>query len=130
MFHLLVPNLRLTMIIAQTCLHEHHKANQKPHQKRRKWVRGLANLKVEFVPVSGTLPACPGTIRDVSCGGVRLASIVPVESGTTIRIRLKSMREARVVNVSRETTGQWSMGCAFIEEITSADVQQLLVSDS
>jgi len=57
-------------------------------------------------------------------------SIVPVESGMTIRIRLNSVREARVVHVSREDRGQWSMGCAFSEEITSADVQQLLASPS
>jgi hypothetical protein len=69
-------------------------------------------------------------IRDMSRGGIRLVSIVPVESGTTIRMRLKSVREARVVYVLRETTGQWSMGCAFSKEITSADLRQLLVSHS
>jgi hypothetical protein len=99
-------------------------------KKRRKWARRLAKLNVEFVPVSGTLPVCSAVIRDMSCGGVRLVSIVPVDSGTTIRMRLKSVYEARVVHVSRETTGQWSMGCAFSEEITPADVQQLLASHS
>ena len=118
------------MIIAQSCLHDRHQVNQVPQQKRRKWVRGLANLKGEFVPVSGTLPVCSGTIRDMSCGGVRFVSFVLVEHGTTIRMRLKSMREARVVHVSREATGQWSMGCAFSEEIPSADLQELLVSQS
>jgi hypothetical protein len=100
-----------------------------PIPKRRKWVRRLANLEVEFVPVSGTLPVCSAMIRDISCGGVRLVSIVPVEFGTTIRMRLKSVREARVVYVSREPRGQWSIGCVFSEEIPSADVQQLLLSD-
>jgi len=107
-----------------------HQAKDMPIQKSRKWVRCLAKLEAEFVPVCGTLPVCSAMIRDISRGGFRLISIVPVESGMTIRIRLNSVREARVVHVSRETRGQWSMGCAFSEEITSADVQQLLASPS
>jgi hypothetical protein len=106
-----------------------HQVEDTPIPKRRKWVRRLANLEVEFVPVSGMLPVCSAMIRDISCGGVRLASIVPVEVGTTIRMRLKSVREARVVYVSRDTRGQWSIGCAFSEDIPPADIQQLLVSD-
>ena len=117
------------MTVAQNSLNHHH-TKTVPVQQRRKWVRDLAKLKVYFVPVFGTLPVCSGTIRDVSRGGVRLVSIVPVESGTTIRMHLKSVREARVVHTSRESTGQWSLGCAFSEEITSADLQQLLVSHS
>src|SRR5438876_11872335 len=99
-----------------------------PVPRRRKRVRRLAKLNVAFGPVSGTLPVCSAVVRDMSCGGVRLASIVPVESGTTIRMRLKSLREARVVHLSREATGHWSMGCAFSEEITSADLQHLIDS--
>ena len=118
------------MSIIQNCLDHRYLIKDVPVQKRRKWIRRLAKLKVEFVPVSGMLPVCSAMIRDMSCGGVRLVSIVPVESGTTIRMRLKSVREARVVHVSRETTGRWSMGCAFSEEITSADMQQLLESHS
>jgi PilZ domain len=122
--------MRLTMTVAQSSPSHRHQVKNVPVQKRRKWVRGLAKLKVEFVPVFGTLPICSATIRDMSRGGVRLVSMVPVESGTTIRMRLKSVHEARVVHVSRETTGQWAMGCAFTEEITSADLQQLLISHS
>jgi len=48
----------------------------------------------------------------------------------TIRIRLNSVREARVGPRFTRDKGQWSMGCAFSEEITSADVQQLLASPS
>jgi hypothetical protein len=107
-----------------------HQVKDMPTLKRRKWVRRLANLKVEFVPVCGSLPVCSAMIRDMSCGGARLVSVVPVESGTTIRMRLKSVHEARIVHASREPTGQWSMGCAFSEEITSADLQQLLASHS
>jgi hypothetical protein len=111
--------------------HDHRRyAKDMPVQKRRKWVRCLAHLEADFVPVSGTLPGCSGMIRDISRGGVRLVSIVRLESGATIRIRLKSVCEARVVHVSRETRGQWSMGCAFSEEISSEDVQQLLTSHS
>jgi len=117
------------MTVAQTSLSYHQVKDISVH-KRRKWVRRLTKLKLEFVPVSGTLPVCPATIRDLSCGGVRLVSTVPVQSGTTIRMRLRSVHEARVVHVSRQTTGQWSIGCAFDEEITSADLQQLLVSHS
>ena len=116
------------MTVAQNSLNHHTKTV--PVQKRRKWVRDLTKLKVYFVPVSGTLPVSSAMIRDISRGGVRLVSIVPVESGTTIRMHLKSVREARVVHASRESTGQWSLGCAFSEEITSADLQQLLVSYS
>ena len=107
-----------------------HQAKDMPIQKSRKWVRRLAKLEAEFVPVCGTLPVCSAMIRDISRGGFRFVSIVPLESGMTIRIRLNSVREARVVHVSREIRGQWSMGCAFSEEITSADVQQLLTSHS
>ena len=103
-----------------------HQAKDMPIQNNRKWVRRLAKLEAEFVPVCGTLPVCSAMIRDISRGGVRLVSIVRLESGSTIRIRLKSVCEARIVHVSRETRGQWSIGCAFSEEITSADVQQLL----
>jgi len=117
------------MTVAQYSLDYRHQVKDVPVQKRRKWVRHLANLEVEFVPVSGTLPVCSATIRDISCGGVRLVSIVPVEFGTTIRMRLKSVHEARVVYISRETRGRWSIGCAFSEEIPPVDVQQLLVSD-
>jgi len=118
------------MTVTQNSLNHRHAVNEVPIQKRRKWARRLAKLNVEFVPVSSTLPVCSAMIRDMSCGGVRLVSIVPVESGTTIRLRLKSVCEARVVHVSRETTGQWSIGCAFSEEILSVDLQQLLASHS
>jgi len=116
------------MTVTRNNLNGRHPFKEMSVQKRRKWVRCPAKLEVEFVPVTGALPVCSATIRDMSCGGVRLVSIVPVESGTTIRMRLKSVYEVRVVHVSRETTGQWSMGCAFKEEITSAGLQQLLVS--
>jgi hypothetical protein len=116
------------MTATQNSLNHRHPVKGMPAQKRRKWVRLPTKVQVEFIPVSGSLPVCSAMIRDMSCGGVRLVSIVSVESGTTIRLRLKSVYEARVVHVSRETTGQWSMGCAFNEEITSADLQQLLVS--
>jgi hypothetical protein len=116
------------MTVTQNSLDHCHAVNKAPIQKRRRWVRRLTKLDVEFVPVSGTLPVCSGMIRDMSCGGVRLVSIVPLESGTSLRMVLKCVREARVVHVSRETTGQWSMGCAFSEEITSVDLQQLLES--
>ena len=77
-----------------------------PIQKSRKWVRRLAKPEAEFVPVCGTLPVCFAMIRDISRGGFRFVSIVPVESRITIRIRLNSVREARVVHVSRETRGK------------------------
>lgn len=118
------------MTVIQNSLDHRYQVKDMPIQQRRKWVRWLANLEVEFVPVSGTLPVCSAKIRDMSCGGVWLVAMAPVEIGTTIRMRLKSVREARVVYVSRETTGQWSMGCAFSEEIAPADLQQLLVSHS
>jgi hypothetical protein len=118
------------MTVVQNSPDPRYQVKDVPVQKRRKWVRWLADLEVEFVPVSGTLPVCSAMIRDISCGGVRLVSIVPLEFGTTIRMRLKSVREGRVVHASRESTGQWSMGCAFSEEITSTDLQQLLVSHS
>lgn len=118
------------MTVIQNSLNYRQRVKYAPIQKRRKWARCPAKLNVEFVSVSGTLPVCSAIIRDMSCGGVRLVSIVPVESGTMIRMRLKSVREARVVYVSRETTGQWSMGCSFSDEIPSADLQQLLVNQS
>ena len=118
------------MIVVQNRLNNLHQVKGIPVRKRRKWARNLANLKVEFVPVSGTLPVCSAIIRDMSCGGVRLVSTVPVQSGTMIRMRLKSIREARVIHASRDSTGHWSMGCAFSGEITSADLQELLVSYS
>jgi hypothetical protein len=117
--------MALTVPVNQT---PDHQQQVKDLHKRRKWVRCPAKLEVDFVPVSGTLPVCSALIRDMSCGGVRLVSMVRLESGATIRMRLKSVREARVVHVLRETTGQWSMGCAFREEMPPADVQQLVVS--
>jgi len=121
--------MRLTVSVVHALSHGHQVIDM-PVQNRRKWVRCPTKLEVEFVPVSSTLPVCSATIRDLSRGGIRLASIAPLESGMTIRIGLKTVREARVIHVSRETTGRWSAGCAFSEEITSADLQQLLESYS
>jgi len=66
------------MTVAQYSLDHRHQVKDVPLARRRKWVRRLAKLNVEFVPVSGTLPVCSAVVRDMSCGGVRLASIVPV----------------------------------------------------
>jgi hypothetical protein len=79
-----------------------------------------------FVPVSGMQPASSATIRDISRGGVRLVSVMRVDPGTTIRILLKSVQEARVVHVSPDVQDQWAMGCAFTEEISAGELQQLL----
>jgi hypothetical protein len=71
-------------------------------------------------------PVSSATIRDISRGGVRLVSVMRVDPGTTIRILLKSVQEARVVHVSSDVQDQWTMGCAFTAEISAGELQQLL----
>src|SRR5260370_37166076 len=94
--------------------------------ERRRHVRHPANLQTVIVPVYGKVLACPSRILDISRGEIRLTTDIWFEPGTTVRIFLEIILEARIIHACAKAPSGWKLHCAFTEEITASVVQRLL----
>jgi len=74
----------------------------------------------------------PGTIRDISQGGVRLTLERRFEPGTGLAVELPEdeLGDTRtvllkVVHVRRQADGHWSLGCKFVSELSEDEIRRL-----
>jgi hypothetical protein len=74
-----------------------------------------------------------GYVRDISTGGARVILGRRFEVGTVLMLAMSSVSGthsqrllARVVRLSEEATGQWSLGCTFTRPLAPEDLQDLL----
>ena len=75
-------------------------------------------------------------INDISQGGVRLSLSRRFERGTALALELPGddAREptvvfVKVVHIKTEEPGVWLLGCQFISELSSDEIQRLLQSE-
>jgi hypothetical protein len=75
----------------------------------------------------------PGTVRDVSQGGLRLTLERRYEPGTGLAIELPQDAHGetrtvllKVIHIRRQPDGLWSLGCKFISELGEDEVRRLL----
>lgn len=94
--------------------------------ERRKCARHAVNLGTVLAPVDGISQVCSGTIRNISCGGIRLSAHSAIEPETVIFVLLKTVVKARVVRVALESPGRWRLNCAFVKEMGCSELEGLL----
>jgi hypothetical protein len=94
--------------------------------ERRRCARHAVNVRTVLTPVAGKGRPCSGTVRDISLGGICLSALSAVEPETIIFVRLKSVVKARVVRVTLESPGRWRLNCAFVKEMSCAEMKGLL----
>ena len=94
--------------------------------ERRKCARHAVKLGTVLAPVDGRGQSCSGTIRNVSRGGICMSALSAIEPETIIFVLLKSVVKARVVRVTLESPGQWRLNCAFVKEMSCAEMEGLL----
>lgn len=77
-----------------------------------------------------------GAITDISQGGVRLSLSRRFERGTALALELPGddAREptvvfVKVVHIKSGQAGTWLLGCQFISELSSDEIQRLLQSE-
>jgi hypothetical protein len=75
----------------------------------------------------------PGTVRDVSQGGLRMTLQRRFEPGTGLAIELPEDKGGetrtvllKVIHIKRQPDGLWSLGCKFISELGEDEVRRLL----
>src|SRR5262245_55148006 len=103
----------------------------------RVWERLSCDLDATFSPIAapeGDNRPWHGIIRDISRGGAGLVLNRPFETGTALTIEVVGPDGlilflaplARVVHTTRLAEDTWLMGCAFIREVSSEEMQPLL----
>jgi hypothetical protein len=106
-------------------------ADPGPEEDRRVWVRYPCHLETTVLstkhPDAERLSA---QVRDVSCGGIRLAADRSFEPGELLSVDLPaapgqacSSVLAYVVRAARHPDGTWSVGCTFASELSDDDLQ-------
>ena len=95
--------------------------------ERRAFVR-------HFCDIGALVDSWPARIENVSRGGLKVVIGRRFEMGTILKVEVATAGEesfstllARVVRAAPESIGNWSLGCAFLQEISEEEVQDLLV---
>jgi len=96
--------------------------------ERRTYVR-------HFCDIGAVVDAWPARIQDISRGGVKVVLSRRFEVGTVLKLEVfvpsdesLYMLLAKVVHIVQEPTGSWGLGCAFVQEITDEEMQELLTT--
>jgi hypothetical protein len=94
--------------------------------ERRAFVR-------HFCDIGAVIDAWPARVHDISRGGVKAVVGRRFEVGTVLKLELPIAGEenlhmilARVIRVVQEPTGSWCLGCAFVQEISQEELEELL----
>jgi hypothetical protein len=100
-----------------------------PAIERRAFVR-------HFCDIGAVIDAWPARIQDISRGGVKVVVSRRFEVGTVLKLEVPIAGEenlhmilAQVVRVAQEPTGSWGLGCAFVQEISQEEVEELLTME-
>ncbi len=105
-----------------------------PRPERRAWVRYDCNqdASCQPVPQKKTDECWRARILDVAAAGIRLLLPCRIEPGTTLVVELPTpqhlftKRQLRVVRVTAERKGRWSVGCAFDRNLSDDELNGLL----
>jgi hypothetical protein len=72
-------------------------------------------------------------VLTLSCGGVGLLLGHPIETGSHVIVQLKSTMQpgmyelqARVIHATRSGVDNWTVGCEFVNSLSSEDLESLL----
>lgn len=97
-----------------------------PGIERRAFVR-------RFCDIGALVDSWPAKIENVSRGGLKIVIARRFEVGTILKVEIATATEesrctllARVVSAAPESTGNWGLGCAFLQQISQEEVQDLL----
>jgi hypothetical protein len=97
--------------------------------ERRVYVR-------HFCDIGAVIDAWPARIENISRGGVKVVVSRRFEVGTILRLEIRIpgdddvfMLPAKVVRVEPVSTSGWGLGCAFVQEISEEEMQELLTND-
>jgi hypothetical protein len=97
--------------------------------ERRAFVR-------HFCDIGALVDSWPARIENVSRGGLKVVIGRRFEMGTILKVEVATAGEesfstllARVVRAAPESIGNWGLGCAFLQEISDEEVQDLLVRE-
>lgn len=101
---------------------------------RRAWIRFPCDLGSSCRPsIGGDDMSWAARILDISQGGIRLLVERRFESRTILNIELEGENDegpssllVRVVHVSAESGGQWTLGCRFARDLTDKELEELL----
>jgi hypothetical protein len=101
----------------------------------RVWPRHPCDVPVHCQPAAARTDndhTWPGTIRDVSQGGLGLVLQRRFEPGTVLFIELPGTDSrpllARVVHAARLAQGSWLLGCTFSSKLSEDEVRRLLAA--
>lgn len=98
--------------------------------ERRRCARHAVNVRTVLTLVEDKTRPCPGTLRNISQGGICLSALSAIEPETVIFVWLKSVVKVRVVRVMLESPGRWRLNCAFEKEMTCPEMKALLPDHS
>jgi hypothetical protein len=97
-----------------------------PPYERRLLVR-------HFCEIGAVVDSWPAKIENISRGGLKVVIGRRFEVGTILKVEVPlsgeehfSMHLAKVVRIEQDPNGSWSLGCAFDQEISEEELQELL----
>jgi hypothetical protein len=100
-------------------------AQTSPANERRAFVR-------HFCDIGAVVESWPAQIEDVSRSGLKVIIGRRFEVGTILKVEVPLKGEesfstflARVVRAAPERIGSWCLGCAFLQEISEGELQDL-----
>ncbi len=107
---------------------------RQPASDKRTWKRFTTNLQAQFQkigdPENRTFTA---QVINLSASGVGLSVMAAIEAGALLSVDLvgtggKVVRTilACVVHVTKQTTGEYALGCNFIRELDEEDLKALI----
>jgi hypothetical protein len=94
--------------------------------ERRSQVRSRTNLETRWASITGAASKNPVRILDISRTGARLEVDCPVVPGERVRIRLRTVMEARLVYVQATPEGKWMAGCQFDRDLSDEEMRILV----
>lgn len=106
-----------------------------PKDNRRAWVRHPCHVptSVQSVGPNGR-GEWSATVRNISLGGMNLVVDRWFESGTLLKVELQTDLEnapralwVRVIHVTAQPDGTWSLGCAFTRELSEESLRAFQV---
>jgi hypothetical protein len=110
-----------------------HYKRHTPREQRRASIRYPTHLASACRRPGSSDSPVTATIQNISLGGLNLIVDQPFESGALLEVRIDSDLSdtpekllVRVIHVSAQADGRWSLGCAFtrpVEELSLRNLQ-------
>jgi hypothetical protein len=108
----------------------HAYITETPESERIAWVRPYDESPHASTTMGPDKMGWPAQVRDLSLGGIILQVKRSFDSGTLLRVELKSAAEqstrtllARVLHLTDYGNGTWLLGCCFAKELTPEELR-------